>query len=404
MEPDDQPLTDVDDLVAALKARVAERRRNGAYPAGLESELDSHFQRIVTHRAEPYDFEQLRAKMGDLDHALGFSPANINYESSLPGGPALHRAVSKVVSRQTQGILEQVHRFGESVRDVLREMILVLEHPNGHAHPDMLGQIDAILERLVSYERAPENSGLAVGDLRRRVEELEQVEARRQFRPFYASDRFEDEFRGTREEIRERYGDLADRFEGCAPVVDIGCGRGELLELLSKRGIDASGIDLDADLVAGLINAGLAAEQDDAVTWLRGTVDGSLGGISMIQVVEHLTAQELTEVVALAAQKLRAGGKLILETVNPQSLYVFARAFYADPTHHNPVHPAYLTFLLREAGFSEVSIEWRSPPADDESLAAVDGAGVLEDQINVHVARLNDLLFGPQDYAIVAVR
>jgi SAM-dependent methyltransferase len=404
VEPEDQSLTDVDDLVAALKERVAERRRNGAYPTGLESELDSHFQRIVTHRAEPYDFEKLRAKMGDLDHALGFSPANIHYDSSVPGGVTLHHAVAKIVGRQTQGILEQMHRFGESVRDVLREMVLVLEHPNGHAHPDMLGQIDAILERLVSYERAPDNSGLAVADLRRRIDELEQAESRRRFRPFYASDRFEDEFRGTREEIRERYADLADRFEGCAPVVDIGCGRGELLELLSKRGTDATGIDLDADLVAGLVNAGLAAEQADAITWLRGAVDSSLGGISMIQVVEHLTAQELTEVAALAAQKLRRGGKLILETVNPQSLYVFARAFYVDPTHHNPVHPAYLTFLLREAGFSDVSIEWRSPPAAEESLAAVDGEGVLEDQINEHVTRLNDLLFGPQDYAIVAVR
>ena len=81
---------------------------------------------------------------------------------------------------------------------------------------------------------------------------------RRRFQPFYSNDSFEEEFRGPRAEIRARYADLADRFVGCAPVVDIGCGRGELLELLGERGIEATGVEIDPDLVAGLIEAGLA--------------------------------------------------------------------------------------------------------------------------------------------------
>ncbi|MDT4936628.1 MAG: hypothetical protein QOG80_299, partial [Pseudonocardiales bacterium] len=92
----------------------------------------------------------------------------------------------------------------------------------------------------------------------------------------------------------------------------------------------------------------------------------------------------------------------IVETVNPQSLYVFAHAFYVDPTHNQPIHPAYLTFLFREAGFTEVYIDWRSLPDDDERLQEVldDPTGVLND----NVRRLNQILFAPQDYAVIATR
>src|ERR1019366_1512244 len=96
------------------------------------------------------------------------------------------------------------------------------------------------------------------------------------------------------------------------------------------------------------VGVGAAAET------LMAEADSALGGIVLIQVVEHLPAQELVELVMLARDKLRPGGKLIMETVNPGSLYVFANAFYIDPTHSRPIHPAYLEFLCREAGFTAV--------------------------------------------------
>ncbi len=98
----------------------------------------------------------------------------------------------------------------------------------------------------------------------------------------------------------------------------------------------------------------------------------------------------------------------MVETLNPQSLYIFARAFYADPTHDTPVHPAYLQFVLEQAGFSQIGIEWRSPPPTEERLrplTVVDGPGDdLVEQLNANLERVNAILFGPQDYAIIATR
>jgi O-antigen chain-terminating methyltransferase len=145
-------------------------------------------------------------------------------------------------------------------------------------------------------------------------------------------------------------------------------------------------------------------EYGDGLSWLRGTPDGSLGGVSLIQVVEHLSAQELVDLVALAARKLRPQGKIVVETVNPQSLYVFAHSFYLDPTHVAPIHPAYLHFMFKEAGFSSVEIEWRSPPPADDVLQRIDGDAGVARQVNANVDRLNQLLFAAQDYALIAIR
>ena len=372
--------------------------------------MDAHFQRIAAHRPTPYDYEQLRTRLGELDHAMGFSPARIAYESGLPGGPALHRAVGKAVSRQTAGVLEQMHRFAESVRDVLREMVVVLEHPNAHVHAELLGQVDALMERFADLDRTPQDSVAGLAEIRSRLEKLEKAEAGRRFTPWFGAATFEDQFRGSAEDLRVRYEDLAARLAGSSPVADLGCGRGEFVELLLGMGVEAKGIEVDRELVDAGRKAGLPVEFGDAVGWLAAEPDGSLGGISMIQVIEHLTPRDRTEVIRLAAEKLRPGGRILVETLNPQSLYIFARAFYADPTHDTPVHPAYLEFLLKEAGFSEIGIEWRSPPPDGEPLQPLSTASTAEDpdglvaQVNDNIARVNAILFGPQDYAILAVR
>jgi SAM-dependent methyltransferase len=386
--------TAIDDLIKRLRDRVEERKGRGMYPAELEADLDAHFERIAAHRPSPYDYDHLRQRLSELDEAMGFSPAHIVYESGLPGGTALHRSIGKMVSRQTAGVLEQMHRYADAMREVLREVVVVLEHPNSHVHAELLGQLDGLLERLADFERLPADSIVGLADLRRRLERLEAAEAARRFEPWYPNERFEDEFRGSRAELLERYDDLAARFDGCDPVVDLGCGRGEFLELLGRRGIGATGVELDPELVKAGVARGLEVTHGDAVNWLAAAPSGSLGGIALVQVIEHLTAGDRADIVRLAAEKLRPGGKILIETVNPQSLYVFSHAFYADPTHDKPVHPAYLDFLLKEAGFGQIAIEWRSLPSPDESLEPID----------TNAERVNRILFGPQDYAIIATR
>lgn len=390
---------DVDSLVGELRARVEERRREGLYPPNLEEELDGHFRRIVSHRVAP-DLDELRGLLHVLEGRV-FTPERIAYESRVPGGDAVHKVVSKVVARQTNGILEQMQEFADAVREVLRMVIDTLANPHGHVHADLVGQVDAILEQLAAYGRAPSEGTAAVGNLRLRIEALEEAERRRSFRPIFDQEKFEAAFRGSREEMLDRYRDLAAELAGRGPVLDIGCGRGELLELLAALGVEARGVELDPSLAHDAQQRGFDVVFGDGVELLLSLDDESLGGIALMQVVEHLTPQRLMELVVAAYDKLRPGGRLVMETVNPQSLYVYAHSFYLDPTHAQPVHPAYLGFLCDTVGFSEVKFDWRSPPPDDDVLEPVaDGDGVAKK----NVERLNQLLFAPQDYAIIATR
>ncbi|HEX2039531.1 MAG TPA: class I SAM-dependent methyltransferase [Acidimicrobiales bacterium] len=399
-EPLGTPLSDVDRLVAELRERVEQRRRDGLVPDDLEEELDEHFRRIAAHRIPP-ETDDLEEALEELNLHMAFGAGRIRHESTVLGGERFHRAVGKAVARQTHGVLEQVQEFADAVRQVLRVMADALENPKVHVHDELIGMFDGIHERISAFERGPVHSEAAVADLRRRVEQLEEAESKRQFRPWFLNERFEAEFRGSSSELLDRYRDLALEFKGCSPVLDIGCGRGEFLELLAEAGVDGIGVELDPVLVQTCRDKGLDVDTGDGLSILSARPDDSLGGIVLIQVVEHLQPQQVVDLVALAYDKLRSDGRVVIETVNPQSLYVFAHSFYVDPTHHHPVHPAYLAFLFREAGFREVRIDWRSPPPVDDVLVTSESD---DEVVQENVRRLNTLLFSPQDYALIATR
>jgi 2-polyprenyl-3-methyl-5-hydroxy-6-metoxy-1,4-benzoquinol methylase len=330
-----------------------------------------------------------------------FNPARIPTKSKLPGGGVFHRLIGRLVRRQTQGVLEQVQEFATDVRDLFEAMVERSSEEPRHGHPDLSDRIDIAIERLGVYDRAPASSAVGSAELERRMEQLESAEARRQFRPWFSQERFEESFRGTREDLLERYRDLAGFLVGLGPVIDVGCGRGEFLSLLGELGVEASGVELDDGLVRLAQAQGLVVERGDGLARIASAADASLGGIVLIQVIEHLTAQQAAELVLLAVDKLRPGGRMIVETVNPMSLYVFAHSFYVDPTHDHLVHPVYLQFLFQEAGFSDVNLMWRSPAPSDDVLEI---GNEDEGYHKANVDRLNRLLFSPTDYAIVATK
>ena len=392
---------DVGALLEELRRTVESRRREGLYPAGLEEDLAGHFRRIVRQRVTP-DLSRLDAAMTRLRGVPGLSAERIPVESGMPGGAALHKTLARIVSRQTQGVLEQVEELAAALRSVADELSWAVRQASTHVHADLIGQIDALQERLSALERQPledPSPAAALAELSRRLERLESSEAARGFRAPYASSEFEAAFRGDEVDLKARYGDLAGRLADCGPVLDIGCGRGEFMELLAQIGVESSGVELDPELAAAGRERGLAIEAGDGLTHLAAVPDGSLGGLVLIQVVEHLSPNQLTELVSLAADKLRPGGRAVIETVNPQSLYVFARAFYLDPTHNSPVHPAYLTFLFRRVGFQGLDLDWRSDPSPEESLTLVG-----QPELDENFTRINRILFGPQDYALIATR
>ncbi len=200
--------------------------------------------------------------------------------------------------------------------------------------------------------------------------------------------------RGSVESIRERQRRYLDDLRENGPVLDIGCGRGELLGLLREAGVEAHGIDADADMVAYARGDGLEVEQADLVEYLEGLGAGSLGAIFMGQVVEHLPASTLVRALQLAAAKLRPGGLLVAETINPLSP-IALRNYFADLTHAQPLVPETLELLARQSGFAPTEIRFLNEPA--ERLTEPD-----DPVIAANVRRLNDLLFAPLDYALVA--
>jgi O-antigen chain-terminating methyltransferase len=205
---------------------------------------------------------------------------------------------------------------------------------------------------------------------------------------------FESRMRGSVEAVRERQRPYVDDFRQASPVLDIGCGRGELLSLLREANVEARGIDADADMVAYARGEGLDVEQADLVEYLERVGDASLGGIFMGQVVEHLPPGVLVRSLELAAAKLRPGGLLIAETINPLSPLAL-RHYFADLTHAQPLVPETLQLLARQSGFAETELRFLNEPAD--RLTEPD-----DPVIAANVRRLNELLFAPLDYALVA--
>ncbi len=213
---------------------------------------------------------------------------------------------------------------------------------------------------------------------------------------------FEDVFRGESGEVQkaqERYLTLFPPPSEPGLVVDIGCGRGEMLELLRHEGHEVLGVDTDAGMVDVCTRKGLPAVVDDGIHFLSQTEESSLKGIFCAQVVEHLITPELEQLVRLALRSLRTGGVLVVETINPRSSFAIGNHFYADTSHVRPVHPETLRFICEQVGFSRVQLEERSP---HPTLALADR--LPDDALGEAVDELLRNVFGYQDYMIVATK
>jgi SAM-dependent methyltransferase len=390
---------DLDELLATLRARVEKRRHDGVYPPGLEDELDRHFAHLAGDLRPlntSFLIDELDAARNELEH-FAFTRAAISTDSQLPGGTAMHRAIGKTVSRQIQGVLQQAQEYAGKVALTIGLMAEVTNAISDAYDVSVVQQLDDLQLRLAEEHRALRGMLMRLDDLALRIPGAG-VSA------WYSYESFNVHFRGDAEEIKARYRDLAARLAGCSPVLDIGFGRGEFLELLGELDVDAIGIEVDQGMVDSARNRGLRAEVGRAFEYLSALDDASLGGLVMIQVIEHLAPQQAVDIVRLAADKVRPGGKVIIETVNPTSLITYANAFWVDPDHVRPVHPTFLRFLFGEAGFANVELLDRSPVAPDESLELLPGDDELTKRLNANFERINALVFGPQDYAIVATR
>lgn len=208
---------------------------------------------------------------------------------------------------------------------------------------------------------------------------------------------FENRFRGTESEIESKLVHYIKTIKKTKintnkfPIVDIGCGRGELLKIFKNNDLRAIGVDLNEDMVRHVTELGYDAVQADALAYLAKQESGSLGAVTGFHIVEHIPFQVLYELFAETYRVLAPGGIAIFETPNPENLIVGSCNFYNDPSHLRPIPPAVLQFTLETRGFEKVIIERLHP------MRQVEHADALISEIANHI-------YGPQDYAVIAIK
>lgn len=214
---------------------------------------------------------------------------------------------------------------------------------------------------------------------------------------FYVN--FEDHFRGPRGAIREKVdvylplvrqsgAGTADR-----PILDLGCGRGEWLELLRDEGLVARGIDMNEAMAAQCRERGLDAKAADALQHLRSLGDETVGAVTGFHIIEHLPLAVLIELCAQSRRVLKPGGLVLFESPNCKNLVVGACNFYSDPTHQRPVFPETAAFLLQLPGFERVEIKYLSP-AEGSPFDTADRAQAI----------LDNWFYGPRDFAVIGFK
>jgi SAM-dependent methyltransferase len=291
------------------------------------------------------------------------------------------REVAKLSTEQRR-IAELQHRHLVGVWREQREIIERLER--------LKEEMDA---RLISLREtisasSPEASGQALS-LQAAVAENRAV-----LDELLAS--FADEFRGASAEIKEGFRVYLPMLKEAgieADILDIGCGRGEWLELLAEEGFAGRGVESNRVLVERGRSRGLEIIEEDALRYLRALPDGSLNAVTGFHVIEHLRFKTLIELLDEIARTLRPNGLVIFETPNPKNLVVGACNFYSDPTHLKPLFPETVRFILSHRGFAEVRIEYVNPV----------GESPFKDESETSRA-LDSWFYSPRDFAVIGKR
>lgn len=206
---------------------------------------------------------------------------------------------------------------------------------------------------------------------------------------------FEDKFRGTEQDIKQRLTEYLPLFNSLSKnvksktIIDIGCGRGEFLSFAKDNSFKAIGVDMNKSMVERANSLGYEAIENDAITYLSSQQKNSLAAITGFHIVEHIPFESLMELFNECYRSLSAGGFVLFETPNPNNLVVGASNFYMDPSHIKPIPPELLAFALESVGFSSEILR----------LHPVNEKNDHEDKV---VEDIMGMVYGPRDYAVVA--
>lgn len=370
------PELDIEALVDELRREAAEiRARVGPSALPPEESREAALRAVASARGDRVAFGEVGSSSGVRLASLGAlaDPGDVEFHSHRARIGRVIVAAKQLLRRLLTPILDRQAAYNRAVVQALADLDEQLER-----------RASAIERRLVALEEAV-TTGLGPAALAGA--------------PFdYTT--FEDAFRGSRDQVRALLERYLEYFPtpAAGPVVDLGCGRGEFLELLKAAGVAAWGVEHNERRVAECHARSLEVRQGDLLEVLETVPDGSLGGVVSFQVVEHLPLSKTVRLLEVARRKLRPNGCLVVETVNVASLVTHARGWTIDPSHRQPLHPLTLRFLVDSVGFARSEIVYTG---EVEPETRLEGGGDADPAAR-NVARLNALVFGAQNYAVVA--
>ena len=420
----------VQEIMDRIRQRIAEKKKTGEYSSEELERIDRYVLQIETEGYNTPE-EDLRHHLSVLNYLFDtLKPPEFSSHRQRFGGfvTGIKKAIRRITEPYIQMILKRQVEFNAETVRLLNQLVSdyrfrvsaleqqVAKRPEetqalekrwedlSRQMNDVTGETRAqknAVEDLLAQLRSAASRSVTGPDLPK--------EAAARVRAFEYL-RFENRHRGPEEVIRARQRLYLPYFRQTAKVLDLGCGRGEFLTLLKEEGLAAAGVELNPAMAAQAREKGLEVFEGDGLAYLQNSPDQSWGGIFLSQVIEHLDPETLRDLVRTAFLKLIPGGVLLAETINPQCLTTFSGAFYLDLSHHNPIHPEAARFLWESLGFQPVEILFVSPYPEEMRLeeAIRRDDETYEDEIarvlNKNIQRLNTLLYGFQDYAVVGYK
>ena len=354
----------------------------------VDQQVQILFERVV-------NLESTTDHLKEVDHRLQQAISGFRQHASNQGDFALERSIEvtrRIVDEVQSQIISDLRAEAKSQGDEVTQRIV----------GDVQSELAAIRRQVRALETAqPRDEQMTPSSLNR----LESNNPASSEPSSFISDALyagiEDVFRGSESSITARaaeYLPLLNEIDPSAPLLDLGCGRGEWISLVSSTGRTAFGVDHNALFVDQCVTNGLDVSRADLIEALRGQEAGSLGVVTLFQVLEHLQFDQVVEILDLSLQALIPGGVLIAEVPNAKNLQVGSGTFWIDPTHNRPWYPELLEFLARHTGFSAVTGRYSNPLGEMPTLEGV------KSNIAQPITDLLERVIGPADYALVATR
>jgi SAM-dependent methyltransferase len=350
------------DHIELLTARLTEENHQRAMEGAQLS------QRLQTMKDEFYALlAQQRALLAQQEAKLTSAQQATRNEifSRLTEG---QNHITQHARSLTELVEERVNQFSQRLQHLRTQvgaqearMALWLEDTNKHS-PDSVKQHEDIADEHTHFRDA-----------------------------LYAS--FEDRFRGTRTDIKDRfriYLPILKQAGIVSDILDLGSGRGEWLEILEEEGLQARGVEINRVAIDSCHRRGLEVLEADALTYLHRQPPNSLNAVTVFQLIEHLDFESLIRLVDQILVVLRPGGLIIMETPDPENILVSSHNFYLDPSHRHPLPSELMQFLLESRGATRVEVMRLNPLAEHK----IEGDGELID-------RFNHYFYGPMDYGVI---